>query len=145
MKKKTAAVLLLLLLVLQTGCGREPIGSDPHTWRGYSSGFQLNPDIRVVYATERVETPEGECLSYGLYEEDTLCFLGRMILTPEQSARVSFPIDENLKVEDRDGDGENDIGIVLGDGTAVWFQIFGSGKQLPADFPQIKENGGNEP
>ena len=88
-------------------------GDDWRTWRGYSADYTITDKWSICFST--LDDSNG----YGVYSAAGGARIGSILFDDgEQPA----PADNWISVlEDYNGDGANDLGIELADGTLAWF------------------------
>lgn len=90
----------------------EPVpGEDWRTWRSYSDDYVISDDLTVTFSL--FDEADGFAV-YSAWDGERIASL----IYPEG---MSASWEDMFWVEDYDGDGLNDIGLFLEDGTELWF------------------------
>lgn len=105
----------------------EEIGGDWTTWRSYSAAYTLAEDVEVVFSG----LDEGE--GFGVYEADSGVRVGSLLLEGDTTQDATTG---EFIISDRDGDGINDIGVEMTDGTVLWYRYNPDTPELWPDNPQ---------
>lgn len=93
----------------------ESVGGDWHAWRSYSSEYQLDEDLRVLFSN----LDEGTGMA--VYDAESGGRIGTLLF-PE-GITVEDVWQEALQIADRDGDGILDIGLEVRAGGTLWFRF----------------------
>ena len=92
----------------------EIAGADWRTWRAYSEGYALTDEWTVTLS------PLDEHNGYAAYEANTGTRIGSLVF-PDRT--LDDVIHDGVIIDDRSGDGVNDIGVSLVDGEVMWFSF----------------------
>lgn len=103
------------------------IGGDPRVWRGYSENYVLSDNMTVCFSS--LNSMDG----YAVYESASLCRIGTLLLP---DSLTLDDIKNGFEIEDYDGDGLNDVGIITSGGVTIQY-IF-----VPADDGTWPDNVG---
>lgn len=91
--------------------GQTVVGGDWRTWRGYSADYVITDELTVCLS----ELDNGS--GYGVYD----CADGGRIASLLAPDGTEGFFDRDVVSADRDGDGSNDLGVELADGSVLWY------------------------
>lgn len=114
------------------------IGGDPSVWRGYSEDYVLSDNMTVCFSS--LDSRDG----YAVYESASFGRIGSLIL-PESLSLDD--IKSGIEIEDYNGDGLNDAGIITNDGAVIQYifvpdDISTWPDKVGGCFTRIDEEGG---
>ncbi len=92
----------------------DEVGDDWRTWRSYSEDYMINDGLTVCVSL--LDDLKG----YAVYNSSNGDRIGTIINTSDSDLESW-----EVKAEDTDGDGTNELGMVLADGERLWFRYTG--------------------